>query len=74
MILHLHCSVPLGVPFYIRGSKRDINNCVLLLQMYLPCGLNTELLEVKNVSAVKFMSPVFLIRKNILIRIKNKKN
>jgi hypothetical protein len=59
MILHLHCSGPLGVPFYIRGSKRDINNCVLLLRMHLPCGLNIELLEVKNVSTVKFMSSVF---------------
>jgi hypothetical protein len=50
MILHSHFyySVPFGVPFYIRLSKRNIDNCFLLFQMHLPYGqLNTDLSEVK---------------------------
>jgi hypothetical protein len=56
IILHLHFyyTVSFDVPFYIRGTERDINNSFVVFQVHLSCGqLNTDLLEVKNVSIVR---------------------
>jgi hypothetical protein len=57
IILHsqFSYSAPFDLPFYIRGSKRDINNYFFLFQMNLSCGqLKIDLLEVNIVVNIMF--------------------
>jgi hypothetical protein len=69
IILHLHFyyTVSFDFSFYIRGAERDINNnCFLVFQVHLSCGqLNTDVLEVKNVSTYRKICFFVLNKKKI---------